>query len=462
MQSPCQKLWNDVRRVLRGMVSAEIFNLWFASLKARSLNGEEIVVEAGNEFHELWLTNNYRSLIQEILKHHTGREMAVRFTVRPGGADAVEPAPSMAAPVPVAPAAPPPPSPKPRESGPLVSGLNPNYTFETFVVGQNASFAHAAALSVAQAPGKTWNPLFLYGRTGLGKTHLLHAVGHHVGQERRNARIVYVTTERFTNEFIEGIRNNDLSRFRRKYRNVDMLLIDDIHFLQKKDRIQEEFFHTFNALHEAHRQIVLTSDRPVGEIEGLEQRLVSRFEWGLLADLQPPDVETRLAILRKKQAQYKLDLPEPVLEFMAERFRSNVRRLEGALAKLGATLALSRKPREAIGIELAEQILREQLLEESRHVVTVDMIQQCVSTHYDVRLADMTSRRRPEHIAFARQVAMYLTRKLTSLSLSAIGEAFGGRDHGTVLHASRLVAGRMEVDPNVRQTVELLERQLQV
>ncbi|MCP5523310.1 MAG: chromosomal replication initiator protein DnaA [Verrucomicrobiales bacterium] len=457
MQSPCQKLWFDLRRVLRGMVTPEIFNLWFASLKAKQLTESELTIEAGNDFHELWLTNNYQTLLQDILKHVSGRQIQVRFLAADRNGATVEP------PVPTAPVATLPPRPRvrPPEAGPMPGDLNPHYSFDTFVVGNNSSFAHAAALAVAQSPGKSWNPLFIYGGTGLGKTHLLHAVGQTVSRERRNARVLYVTTERFTNEFIEGIQNNDLNRFRRKYRHLDLLLIDDIQFLQKKDRIQEEFFHTFNALHEAHRQIVLASDRPVGAIEDLEQRLVSRFEWGLITDLQPPDVETRMAIVRKKQRQYNVDLPAPVVEFLAERFRSNVRRLEGALAKLGATITLAKRNVGDITLDFAERTLRELLLEESRHVVTIDMIQRAVSSHYDIRLADMTSRRRPEHIAFARQVAMFLTRELTSLSLSAIGEAYGGRDHGTVLHACRLVGGRMEVDPHVKQTIDLLHRQLQ-
>ena len=457
MQSACQKLWHDARQVLRDMITAEIYNLWFANLRARQLTDDELLIEAGNDFHELWLTNNYRDLLNDILQHLTGQKLQVRFCAREAnGRPAASPAKgaeeAVVAPRPTPPVATPPPRP---------GGLNPNYTFDTFVVGSNSNFAHAAAMAVAQTPGKSWNPLFMYGRTGLGKTHLLHAIGHHVGRERRGARVVYVTTERFTNEFIDGIQNNDLSRFRKKYRNLDLLLIDDIQFLEKKDRIQEEFFHTFNALHEAHRQIVLASDRPIGDMRDLEQRLVSRFEWGLVADLQPPDVETRMAIVRKKQQQYHVQLPDEVVEFLAERFRSNVRRLEGALAKLGATLTLTRLDPDQVTVAFAEATLRELLLEESRHVVTVSMIQETVAAHFDVKLADMVSRRRPEHIAFARQVAMYLSRELTSLSLNAIGEQFR-RDHGTVLHACRLVRNRMEVDSHIKEVIDLLLRQLQV
>lgn len=476
MQSACQKLWREARRVLRGMVTADIYNLWFANLRARALADGELLIEAGNDFHELWLTNNYQTLLQDILKHLTGEETKVRFCVREVNGRAAEPTTEAEEAGPGdRPGAPKTPAPKTNAARsaagrsrrsearptPRPGGLNPNYTFDTFVVGNNSGFAHAAAMAVAQSPGKSWNPVFVYGRTGLGKTHLLHAIGHQVLADRRDARVLYVTTERFTNEFIDGIQNNDLSRFRRKYRNLDLLLIDDIHFLEKKDRIQEEFFHTFNALHEGHRQIVLASDRPVGELNGLEQRLVSRFEWGLITDLQPPDVETRMAIVRKKQRHYNVVLPPEVIEFLAERFRSNVRRLEGALAKLAATLTLSQRPAKDLTRAFAEATLRDLLLEESQQVVTVNMIQEAVASHYDVKVADMTSRRRPEHIAFARQVAMFLSRELTPLSLNAIGDQFR-RDHGTVLHACRQVRSRMEVDPAVKQTIDLLCRQLQV
>jgi chromosomal replication initiator protein len=335
--------------------------------------------------------------------------------------------------------------------------FNPKNTFDTFVVAGNNSFAHAAALAVAQNPGKAYNPLFVYGGVGLGKTHLLHAVGNHVARHKKGARVAYVSSEKFTNEYIEAIQTNELARFRRKYRNTDLLLIDDIQFLENKERIQEEFFHTFNALHEVHRQIVLTCDRPAGELKSLEARLVSRFEWGLVTDLQPPDVETRVAILRKKQETMEFKLPEAVLQFIAQKIRSNIRRLEGALARVSSYCALSRIPAT---VELAENLLRDHLQEESRDALTVEAIQKRVADHFDLRLADMTSKRRPEHIAFPRQVAMYLARQLTGGSLNTIGEAFGGRDHGTVLHACRLVKDRMEVDESVRQVVSFLERQL--
>ena len=325
------------------------------------------------------------------------------------------------------------------------------------MVGNNNNFAYAAALAVAQVPGKSYNPLFLYGGVGLGKTHLLHAIGQYVVSNKKGARVAYVSSEKFTNEYIDGIQNNQLVKFRKKYRQTDVLLIDDIQFLAGKERIQEEFFHTFNTLHEARKQIVLTCDRPASEIQGLEHRLVSRFEWGLVTDLQPPDVEMRLAILQKKAQIMGVTLPDEVMNFLANRIRTNVRRLEGALIRVASYASLTGKK---LSIEVVEGLLREILHEEGRLTISIEVIQKKVAEHYDIRLADMTSKRRPENIAFPRQVAMYLSRQMTESSLNTIGEAFGGRDHGTVLHACRLVKDRMEVDANVRQVVHYLEKQL--
>ena len=335
--------------------------------------------------------------------------------------------------------------------------FNPKNTFDTFVVGNNNNFAYAAALAVAQAPGKSYNPLFLYGGVGLGKTHLLHAIGQHASSNKKSARVAYVSSEKFTNEYIDGIQNNQLAKFRKKYRQTDVLLIDDIQFLAGKERIQEEFFHTFNALHEGHKQIVLTCDRPASEIQDLEHRLVSRFEWGLVTDLQPPDVEMRLAILQKKAQLMGVTLPEDIMNFLANRIRTNVRRLEGALIRVASYASLTGKK---LNIEVVEGLLREILHEEGRFSISIEVIQKKVAEHFDIRLADMTSKRRPENIAFPRQIAMYLSRQMTESSLNTIGEAFGGRDHGTVLHACRLVKDRMEVDANVRQVVHYLEKQL--
>ncbi len=448
MQLSAEKIWTVAQEQLRSKLNKDMFNLWFAPLRACAVDGHHLTLETPNEFSELWLKDNYLGLLEEAVAFAAGRRLPVKFKVAQNSR---------------APSSPPPPTTaktKENESPHERGGetlFNPRNTFETFVVGNNNNFAYAAALAVAQAPGKSYNPLFLYGGVGLGKTHLLHAIGQHVAGSKKGAKVAYVSSEKFTNEYIDAIQNNKLVVFRKKYRQTDVLLIDDIQFLAGKERIQEEFFHTFNALHESHKQIVLTCDRPASEIQNLEHRLVSRFEWGLVTDLQPPDVEMRLAILRKKAQLMGITLPEEILNFLANRIRSNVRRLEGALIRVASYASLTGKK---LSLEVVEGLLREILHEEGRCSISIEAIQKKVAEHFDIRLADMTSKRRPENIAFPRQIAMYLSRQMTESSLNTIGEAFGGRDHGTVLHACRLVKDRMEVDANVRQTVHYLEKQL--
>jgi len=452
MQPPAEKIWTAAQAHLRSMLNADTYNLWFAPLRACSLEESTLLLEVANEFCEVWLKDNYLGLLQEIVQVASGQKLQIRFRVASPSIAVTAPeplAPSKARAVVEAPA---------ERNGPAQEpSFNPKNTFETFVVGNNNNFSYAAALAVAQAPGKSYNPLFLYGGVGLGKTHLLHAIGHYVSANKKGARVAYVSSEKFTNEYIDGIQNNQLVKFRKKYRQTDVLLIDDIQFLAGKERIQEEFFHTFNALHESHKQIVLTCDRPASEIQNLEHRLVSRFEWGLVTDLQPPDVEMRVAILHKKAQLMGVELPDDIMNFLANRIRTNVRRLEGALIRVASYAALTGKK---LSVEVVEGLLREVLHEEGRYSINIEVIQKKVAEHFDIRLADMTSKRRPENIAFPRQIAMFLSRQMTEKSLSAIGEAFGGRDHGTVLHACRLVKDRMEVDANVRQVVHYLEKQL--
>jgi chromosomal replication initiator protein len=451
MQASVEKIWGSAQEHLRSMLSADTYNLWFAPLRASAIDANGLILEVANDFCEVWLKDNYMGLLQEVVALAAGRQLQVKFKV---GSTALLPAaashltPSKARHVEAA---------ADRNSHHADSIFNPKNTFDTFVVGNNNNFSYAAALAVAQAPGKSYNPLFLYGGVGLGKTHLLHAIGQHVVDHKKGARVAYLSSEKFTNEYIDGIQNNQLVKFRKKYRQTDVLLIDDIQFLAGKERIQEEFFHTFNALHEGHKQIVLTCDRPASEIQNLEHRLVSRFEWGLVTDLQPPDVEMRLAILNKKAQIMGVTLPDEIMNFLANRIRTNIRRLEGALIRVASYASLTGKK---LSLEVVEGLLREILHEEGRFSISIEIIQKKVAEHYDIRLADMTSKRRPENIAFPRQVAMFLSRQMTETSLSAIGEAFGGRDHGTVLHACRLVKDRMEVDSNVRQVVSHLEKQL--
>ena len=445
MHKPVQEVWSAAQLKLRALLNPDIYNLWFAPIKAVSHEEHSICLCVANDFCELWLKDNYLGLLQDVLSQAAGVPLQVVFRI--GNESELVVAPSVAVSSPV--------------ERTVVKGenlFNPKNTFETFVVGSNNNFSHAAALAVAQSPGKSYNPLFLYGGVGLGKTHLLHAIGQYVATHKKGARVAYVSSEKFTNEYIDAIQNNQLVRFRKKYRQSEVLLIDDIQFLSGKERIQEEFFHTFNALHEAHRQIVLTCDRPAGEIKNLEQRLVSRFEWGLVTDLQPPDVETRMAILRKKEKSMGVKLPDPVIDFLANRIRSNIRRLEGALIRVASYASLTGKE---LSIEKIEALLHDVLHEEGRFSINIEAIQKKVAEHFDIRLADMTSKRRPENIAFPRQVAMFLSRQLTDSSLNTIGEAFGGRDHGTVLHACRLVRDRMEIDSTVRQAVTYLEKHLQ-
>ncbi len=462
MQPSAEKIWSAAQQLLRGLLNTDIYNLWFASLRASDLEGDCITLEVANDFCELWLKDNYLGLLRDVLAQSSGESLDIHFRV-------VAPPVAAAAPTSVVSdndAAVPPEEPAELaerhvqghpQGAPREISFNTRNTFDTFVVGNNNTFAHAAAMAVAQAPGRSYNPLFVYGGVGLGKTHLLHAIGQYVASHKKGAKVTYVSSEKFTNEFIEAIQNNQLVKFRRRFRQSDVVLIDDIQFLAGKERIQEEFFHTFNTLHESRKQIVLTCDRPASEIQNLEHRLVSRFEWGLVTDLQPPDIETRLAILRKKEKAMGVELPEDIINFLAQRIRANIRRLEGALVRVTSFASLTGRK---LTIEVVEGLLREVLHEEGRFSITIDTIQKKVAEHFDIRLADMTSKRRPENIAFPRQIAMYLSRQMTESSLNTIGEAFGGRDHGTVLHACRLVKDRMTVDASVRQVVTYIEKQL--
>ena len=454
MQISAEKIWHSAQEHLRAKLSQDTFSMWFAPLRASALDASHLTIEAPNEFCEVWLKDNYLGLMQDAVAAAAGCKLQVKFK-----AGTLQPtAPKNSTRLTAEPT-------KFKHAAAAIDRVptngdlhfNPKNTFESFVVGGNNNFAYAVAKAVAETPGKVYNPLFLHGGVGLGKTHLLQAIGQHIADNRKGARVAYVSSEKFTNEYIEAIQNNKLVAFRKKYRQSEVLLIDDIQFLAGKERIQEEFFHTFNALHEAHKQIVLTCDRPASEIQGLEQRLVSRFEWGQTADVQAPDVETRLAILQKKAQTMNVTLPEDVMNFIAARIRTNIRRLEGALIRVSALASLTGKK---LTVEVVENLLREMLHEEGRQTISIEVIQKKVAEKFDIRLADMTSKRRPENIAFPRQIAMYLSRMMTESSLSTIGEAFGGRDHGTVLHACRLVKDRMEVDANTRQTVNYLEKQL--
>jgi len=420
-------------------VSADSYERWFREIELVELDENTLTLRVPNNIYQLWIESNFRNLLRSVVLLILRSPRELKFVLR----DEAEESARLELP-----ASPKKPLHRDAASGeprlPGLNGINPRNSFDAFVVGPNNQFAQAACKAVSDAPARTYNPLFIYGGVGLGKTHLMHAIGQAILAKRKPVKVVYVTSEAFTNEFIDAIQNNTLIKFRKRYRQTDVLLIDDIQFLADKGRTQEEFFHTFNTLFDGHKQIVLSSDRPPSEIANLEARLVSRFEWGLTAELQVPDTETRVAILRKKAQSVEIALDDSLLQFLAERIRTNVRRLEGALMRVASYVSLNngRPP----SVERIEQLLKDILHEEARRTISIEQIQKRVAEHYDVRLADMTSKRRPANIAFPRQIAMYLARELTKTSLTEIGEAFGGRDHGTVLHAHRLVKDRMVKD----------------
>ena len=449
MDERCKALWEKLSAALKPQVSADTFKRWFSAVELTKATEDELTFVVPNNIYQFWIESNHMAALQSAITDAVGAPRTVRFlTSAESDGDDDFTTPEVR---------------KTDGSGHsrtvgLGLSLNPRNTFESFVVGPNNQIAHAACLAVAQAPARTYNPLFIYGGVGLGKTHLMQAIGQYIGARGRNTRVMYLSSELFINEFIDAIQHNNLVKFRKRYRQADLLLIDDIHFLGGKERSQEEFFHTFNTLFDGHKQIVLSSDRPASEIANLEHRLVSRFEWGLTAELQPPDVETRMAILRKKARTLKIKLRDEIFDFLATRIKTNVRRLEGALMRVASFASLSGKE---LTHEVVEHLLKDILQEEARRAVTIDQIQRRVAEHFDVRLADMTSKRRPANIAFPRQIAMYLARELTKASLNEIGEAFGGRDHGTVLHACKLVKKRMKEQDKIRQTISFIDSALQ-
>jgi chromosomal replication initiator protein len=447
MDEKCTQLWQKLSAALKPHVSADTFKRWFSAVELAGVTPKTLSFRVPNNIYQYWIESNHMAALEAAVLTALGEPREIKFISSESPVE-VDAAISVSKN-----------SDSSRDAKPGTSlGLNPRNTFESFVIGPNNEIAHAAALAVAQAPARTYNPLFIYGGVGLGKTHLMQAIGQYVVAKKKNTKVIYLSSELFINEFIDAIQNNNLVKFRKRYRQADLLCIDDIQFLAGKERSQEEFFHTFNTLFDGHKQIVLSCDRPASEIANLEHRLVSRFEWGLTAELQPPAIETRLAILRKKARGMQIKLPDEIFEFLANRIRSNVRRLEGALMRVASFASLSGKE---LNQEVIEHLLKDILQEEARTSITIEQIQRKVAEHFDVRLADMTSKRRPASIAFPRQVAMYLARELTKSSLNEIGDAFGGRDHGTVLHACKLVKKRMKEQDNIRQTISYIDSSLQ-
>ena len=449
-----KQLWEAICLELQQVVSADAVARWFTPLSVESCEKGTLTLRSENNIFQFWIEENYLPQLKSTAARVLGEPVTIRFHLPEAapGAPAATPAVEVEAPKPK------------KEVRPATTMahdsrgcLNPRSTFASFVVGANNQFAHAAAKAVAEAPARTYNPLFLHGSVGLGKTHLMQAVGHLIQANKKHLKVFYVTSEQFTNDYISAIQHGELAKFRKSYRQVDVLLIDDIQFLAGKDRSQEEFFHTFNTLFDGSKQIVVTADSPPTEIANIEKRLTSRFEWGLAAELQPPDAETRLAILRHKMAGMQQKLADPILDFIAERVKTNVRRLEGALNRVAAFATLHGK---SMSVAQAEVLLRDLLQQESQQTVSIDLIQRRVAETYDLRLADMTSKRRPANIALPRMVAMYLSRRLTTSSLNDIGDAFGGRDHGTVLHANRTIETKMKGDENLRRIVNYLAEKL--
>jgi chromosomal replication initiator protein len=453
-------LWETVKCDFKSLFPEDVFQMWFEPVVCLEASDDAMVLGVPNDFAAIWIHDNYLDLIMQRLRLSAGRMVNVTLRKSEPSHRGAAPAAARSASEPAAPGrtkAAPRRTTRYDERGPAAGTLIPRNTFETFVVGANNQMAHAAALAVAQAPAQAYNPLFIYGDTGLGKTHLMHAIGHAILRSNPDARVAYLSTEKFTNEFIQALQENSLTKFRQRYRHADVLLIDDVQFLAGKERIQEEFFHTFNDLFESSKQIVLSSDRRASEIQKIESRLVSRFEWGLPADIQAPDFETRVAILRSKAATLKCEIPDEVITFIAQNVTRNIRRLEGALIRVASHFALFAKP---LDVAAAERLLHDMLMEQAQIILTIETIQKRVADHFQIRHSDMTSKRRPNNIAIPRQVAMYLSRTLTKHSLQEIGDAYGGRDHGTVIHACKAVENMMEQDAAMRGSVAFLKTQL--
>ena len=413
---------------------------WLKTCHLAAVDTDHIRIAAPNKYTRDWLVHNHAAFLESEARKILGGNPRVSFEVeREGPAAGPTPRPSRE---PLVPATP--------------TGLSARYTFDTFVVGNSNQFAQAACHAVAELPSKAYNPLFIYGGVGLGKTHLLHAVGHQIARLYPSLRLLYLSTERFTNELINAIRYDRTGEFRNKYRNIDLLLIDDIQFISGKERTQEEFFHTFNDLYEAHRQIVLSSDSPPKEIPDIEERLRSRFEWGLIADIQPPDFETRVAILKKKAELERVRLPDEVAYLIARRIKANIREIEGSLTRMIAFCSLSGRE---MTIDLAHDVLADLWGEEER-VITIDHIQRKTADFFAVKFSDMRAKNRTKAVAFPRQIAMYLARQLTHASLAEVGRAFGGKDHTTVIHAVEKIENLLQEDPKLRRTLDTLTQSI--
>ncbi|MBU5315635.1 chromosomal replication initiator protein DnaA [Clostridium bornimense] len=446
MKVQLDDLWAKTLEIMQNELTEVSFNTWIKSICPIEITGDTIKLSVPNDFTREILEGRYKDLLINAIKVATNKEYKIDFLIGDEEAITKSEAPKqnivMSSP-----------------SDGMQAVLNPKYTFDSFVIGNSNRFAHAASLAVSESPAKAYNPLFIYGGVGLGKTHLMHAIGHYILNKNPKARVAYISSEKFTNELINSIKDDTNEEFRSKYRNVDVLLIDDIQFIAGKERTQEEFFHTFNALHDANKQIILSSDRPPKEIPTLEDRLRSRFEWGLIADIQPPDFETRIAILKKKADEENLDIPNDVLGYIANTIKSNIRELEGALIRIVAFSSLTNKE---ISVDLALLALRDIIANKSSKAITIEYIQEIVANYFNVTVDDLKSARRTKSITYPRQIAMYLCRKNTDNSLPKIGEEFGGRDHTTVIHAYEKISDALnkDKDPLLKSDIESLSKKL--
>lgn len=433
MNENLSQIWDKTLSLVKTELTEVSFSTWIKTIEPISIDDNTIILKVHNDFNRDIITGRYSTLISNAIKQVTHKQYELKIII-PNEETSMQKEKVN----------------KPIKEQALTKNLNPKYTFDTFVIGNSNRFAHAASVAVAEQPAKAYNPLFIYGGVGLGKTHLMNAIGHYIIQNNSSAKIAYVSSETFTNELINSIRDDRNVEFRNKYRNVDVLLVDDIQFIAGKESTQEEFFHTFNALHESNKQIIISSDRPPKEIPTLEDRLRSRFEWGLITDIQPPDIETRIAILRKKAQMENMDVPDEVMSFIASKIQANIRELEGALIRIVAYSSLANGE---ITVDIAREALKE-IFSSKKKQINVPLIKEVISKNFNIKIEDFNAKKRTRSIAFPRQIAMYLTRELTDLSLPKIGEEFGGRDHTTVIHAHEKISNDINKDPYLKEKIE--------
>ena len=439
-----KQIWEEALKIIEGETSPIKFETWIQTIVPCGIDGDRIILQVENNLFKDMIEKGallpiIRSSVKLVSKKEYDIVIQTEEEQKAGGLRSIDLTSAE------------------KKKSMADRNLNPKYVFDSFVVGNSNRMAHAASLAVAEEPAHAYNPLYLYGNSGLGKTHLMHSIGHFVLDKNPDAKVLYVTSETFTNELINSIQNNKMEEFRNKYRKIDLLMIDDIQFIAKKESTQEEFFHTFNALYENSKQIVISSDRPPKELKPLEERLISRFEWGLTVDVQSPDYETRIAILRKKAERDHITVPDDVMAYMAKNIASNIRELEGALTRIVAFATLTNQD---ISISLAENSLKDIFSENVSTPLTPDLIQQVVAEHYNIRVEDIQGSKKPKNIAFPRQVSMYLCRKLLDISLPKIGESFGGRDHTTVIHAITKIEKQLETDTALQKTMMQLEKEI--